>query len=98
MLGWRAAIVSGDKRSGVSAPWNQIKLDRQYALIAKVNGAEIPYTDDSYQAEFAKQIGQSIKHTWGLDLPNKYAQKAFLIDRQAPARPLQKRSQGPWRG
>ena len=76
----RAALASGDKRSGVSAPWNQIKFDRQIAVIAKVNGAEILYTDDSNQAEFAKKIGLTVKHTWDLELPDRYAQKGFFSE------------------
>lgn len=74
----RKAISSGDKKSGVSAPWNEIKFDRQIAIISRVGGAEILYTDDSNQAKFAKQIGLRVKHTWELDLPPSYAQKVLF--------------------
>lgn len=65
----RKAIASGDKRSGVSAGWNEVKFDRQIAIVAKVNGAEIFYTDDKNQTSFADEIGLTVKHTWDLDLP-----------------------------
>ena len=74
----RRAIASGDKRLGVSAPWNEIKFDRQIAVIAKVHGADTLYTDDGTQAEFAKHIGLIVKHTWDLDLPPNYAQKGLF--------------------
>lgn len=74
----RKAIAAGDKRSGVSAPWSEIKFDRQIAVIAKVYGAGTLYTDDTNQAEYAKQIGLIVKHTWDLELPLKYAQRGLL--------------------
>lgn len=70
----RKAISSGDKKSGVKAGWNEVKFDRQIAVIAQVNGAEIFYTDDSNQSEFASMLGLTVKHTWDLDLPPEYAQ------------------------
>jgi hypothetical protein len=76
----RQALAEGDKRSGSLAPWNEIKYDRQIAVIAKVNGAEILYTDDGNQSVFAKQIGLKVFHTWDLPLPPEYAQDDFLND------------------
>lgn len=76
----RAAIASGDKKSGVSAPWNEIKYDRQIAVTAKVNGAEILYSDDANQTVFAQQIGLNVTHTWDLELPPEYAQTGFNLD------------------
>lgn len=76
----RAARAAGDKRSGVRAPWNEVKFDRQIATIAKVNGADTLYTDDSNQTVFAEQIGLKVVHTWDLDLPADYAQWSLLDD------------------
>jgi hypothetical protein len=73
----RKAKASGDKKSGVAASWNEIKFDRQIAIIAKVGGAEIFYTDDTNQTKFAEMTGMQVKHTWDLDLPAKYAQMSF---------------------
>lgn len=78
----RKAISSGDKKAGSLTTWNEIKYDRQIAVISKVGGAEILYTDDGNQAEFARQIGLRVKHTWELDLPPSYAQKALFSDDQ----------------
>ncbi len=74
----RNAIAAGDKRSSVSAPWNEIKFDRQIAVIAKVNGADTLYTDDDNQGAFAKHIGLKVRHTWELDLPSGYAQRGLF--------------------
>ncbi|MEO9900176.1 hypothetical protein [Nisaea sp.] len=72
------AISLGDKKSGIQASWNEVKFDRQIAIVAKVNSAEIFYTDDTNQASFANKLGISVKHTWELDLPPQYAQRSFL--------------------
>ncbi len=66
----RKAIDSGDKRSGVSADWQKVKFDRQIAIIAKVKRAEVFYTDDNTQAEFARQLGIEVQHTWDLSCRN----------------------------
>ena len=76
----RSAIDSGDKRSGVQAPWNEVKFDRQIAIIAKVNGAEILYSDDGNQTTYAEQLGLRVIHTWDLDLPPDYAQAGFDLE------------------
>lgn len=70
----RRAKAGGDKKSGVSAGWQEIKFDRQIAIIAKVGGAEIFYSDDLTQSAFAKMLGMRVKHTWDLDLPPEFAQ------------------------
>lgn len=72
------SIKSGDKKGGIEASWNEIKFDRQIAIIAKVNSASLFYTDDMNQAKFATKIGMQVKHTWELILPPKYAQHSFL--------------------
>jgi hypothetical protein len=77
----RKAIASGDKKAGVKAGWNEVKFDRQIAVIAKVNGAEVFYTDDGNQSEFARALGMTVKHTWNLDLPPEYAQVSLFEDK-----------------
>ncbi len=76
----RTAIANGDKKSGQTIGWQQVKFDRQIAVIAKTSKAELFYTDDAAQTHFAQQIGLAVKHTWDLDLPSKYAQTSFQID------------------
>lgn len=70
----QAAIRSGDKKGGVGAGWQEVKFDRQIVVIAKVNGAEILYTDGENQGIFAEQLGLEVKHTWQLELPEQYRQ------------------------
>jgi hypothetical protein len=74
------AIRSGDKKGGVSAGWQEVKFDRQIVVIAKVNGAEIIYTDDGNQTIIAEQLGLRVKHSWQLELPLNYRQGKFNLD------------------
>lgn len=74
----RKSIASGDKRAGVMANWQEIKFDRQIAAIAKVNGAEVLYTDDENQTTFAEKVGLTVCHTWDLPLPLRFAQRNLL--------------------
>lgn len=69
------AIAAGNKKFGSQAGWQQVKFDRQIAVIANVNRAQCLYTDDKNQTLFATEIGLQVKHTWDLDLPAKYAQR-----------------------
>lgn len=84
----RKAIKKGDKKSGVRAGWQEIKFDRQIAVIAKVGGAEVFYTDDRNQSQFATQLGMTVKHTWDLDLPPEYAQMELIDDTKGPKKPV----------
>ena len=74
------AIESGDKKGGVGAGWQEVKFDRQIAIIAKVNGASIFYSDDGNQSVFAERLGMQVKHSWDLDLPHRYAQRSMFDD------------------
>lgn len=83
----REAKEKGDKKSGVEAPWNQVKFDRQIVSIAIVNGSEIIFTDDYKQSVFAEMCGLKVMHTWDLDLPNEYAQYSMLDSKKDPSKP-----------
>lgn len=74
------AIKAGDRRGGVQAGWNEVKFDRQIAVIAKTAGAEIFYTDDNNQSAFARQVGLKVLHTWELEIPPNRAQASFPDD------------------
>jgi hypothetical protein len=65
----RNAIDQGDKRSGVDAPWNKIKFDRQIVAIAKVAGATAIYSDDRQLRTFAEQQGLTVIGLADLPLP-----------------------------
>lgn len=53
----KAALAAGDKKSGVDAPWQLIKIDRQIVAIAKTAGARRIYTNDGNLATFAENAG-----------------------------------------
>jgi hypothetical protein len=40
-------LAAGDKKAGIDAPWQKIKIDRQIVSIARVAGAKTLYTNDS---------------------------------------------------
>jgi hypothetical protein len=49
----RDALRAGDKREGSEAPWAKVKFDRQIVAIAKVEGAEVIYSNDDDIGRFA---------------------------------------------
>lgn len=64
----RRAIADGTyKPNGV--PKQKAKFDRQIVMVAKVNGAEALYTDDTNQTAFARRIGLKVVHSWELPEP-----------------------------
>jgi hypothetical protein len=70
----RAAIKSGDKRSGQTGEWQQMKMDRAIVAIALSRSVTTFYSDDDGQIKFAKRVGLNVKSTWDLDLPPDHAQ------------------------
>lgn len=81
----RSAMKSGHKKSGISAPWARIKLDRQIVAIAKVAGAHTIYTDDLDLGTFAKMAGLHVIGVRELDLPpeNRQADLMKLLESEA---------------
>lgn len=65
----REAKAKGDKKSGSTAPWQKVKLDRQIVAIAVVARASHLYTDDGNMAAFGRAVGLNIISTWDLPLP-----------------------------
>ena len=63
------AIIAGDKKSGSSAPWQKVKIDRQIIAVARVNGAKCIYSDDGNLASFAAKLGLAVVRTWELPMP-----------------------------
>lgn len=59
----------GDKRSGVAAPWQKVKFDRQIVAVAKANKATKIYSDDEDVIKFATKAGLEVISTWNLPLP-----------------------------
>ena len=53
----RTAIAGGNKRAGVSEPWQKVKLDRQIVAIAKMEKQEVIYSEDEGLRKFAELAG-----------------------------------------
>ncbi len=64
-----AILKHGNKRGNSSEPWQKVKYDRQIIAIAKVNGADVIYTDDNNVANFAQIAGISVVRVYEMDLP-----------------------------
>lgn len=63
----REAIGQGDKKEGSGSTWTKVKFDRQIVAIAKVENADIIYSDDGDIERYAKRDG--IKVIKSKDLP-----------------------------
>ena len=70
----RAAIESGDKKGGLEAPWQKIKLDRQIVAIAKVAGEGVIYSGDPQLHAFAAEAGIKAVRVDQLEIPPEAAQ------------------------
>jgi predicted nucleic acid-binding protein len=67
----------GNKRGGVAAPWQKVKIDRQIVAVAKVNGASKIYSDDEDVRHFAQKAQIEVVASYELPLP---AAKQTKID------------------
>jgi hypothetical protein len=74
----REALDAGDKKSGVEAPWQLIKLDRQIVAIARVAGASTLYTDDEKLSKFALKAKLNVTGLHELPAPASAAQTDLL--------------------
>lgn len=63
------AHQAGDKKDGSQSPWSKIKFDRQIVAIAKIEGAEVIYSDDDDVRRFAKKCGIKVIGVSELPLP-----------------------------
>lgn len=80
------AFAEGDKKNGIDAPWQKIKVDRQIVAICKVKGVHTLYTDDSSLAKSAVIAGIKPIALHELPFPPTSAQGDFLSElEQEPA-------------
>lgn len=75
-----SAIQEGDKKGGVTSPWNKVKFDRQIVAIAKICKVSTIYSDDGNLETFASAQGISVMTVGQLPLPPKEAQMDFAWD------------------
>lgn len=80
----KAALATGDKKSGIDAPWQLIKIDRQIVSIAKTAGAARIYTSDGPLSAFARRAGIEAVLLQDLPLPPENPQYSIL-DALAPS-------------
>jgi hypothetical protein len=73
------AIEIGDKKSGVDDTWAKVKFDRQIVAIAKVEGCQIIYSDDSGVKSFANQNGMTVITVSELPLPPEDSQQKLPL-------------------
>lgn len=64
------ALAEGDKKGGVDAPWQKIKVDRQIIAICKVNGVTLLYTDDASLRSVAARAGLPTMGIHELPIPD----------------------------
>lgn len=76
-----SALAEGDKKGGVDAPWQKIKVDRQIIAICKVNGVELLYTDDGGLRGAAARAGLATMGIHELPIPDE-SRQAGLFDYQ----------------
>jgi hypothetical protein len=76
----REAIRSGDKKDGSSSPWQKVKMDRQIIAIARVQGVQRIYSDDSGVATFAANVGIPVVQTWTMPLPPEDPQQNLFTE------------------
>jgi len=81
----KTALAGGDKKSGVDAPWQRIKLDRQIVAIAKTAGARRLYTNDGNMTTFATMAGIEVVPIHAVPLPP--ADPQLSMELVAPPRP-----------
>lgn len=72
------AHEAGDKKEGSQSSWSKIKFDRQIVAIAKVESAEIIYSDDDDVRRFAKKCGIRVIGVSELPLPPPKQEKLAL--------------------
>ena len=65
----REALDRGDKKEGTDAPWSKVKFDRQIVAIARTEGAEVIYSDDTDIRRFGKRLGIEVIGIAELPLP-----------------------------
>jgi len=63
------ALKAGDKKSGILAPHNKVKFDRQIVAIAKVENVGTIYSDDQDVKALADRCGIQVVRVEDLPLP-----------------------------
>jgi predicted nucleic acid-binding protein len=65
----RAALRTGDKKEGSTSAWGKVKFDRQIVAIAKVEGADVIYSNDVDIERFSARDNLEVIKLEQLPLP-----------------------------
>jgi predicted nucleic acid-binding protein len=65
----RKALDEGDKKSGTTARWQVVKVDRQFVAVAKVHGVSVVYSDDDGVKRLAEEAGMQVRGVADLPVP-----------------------------
>lgn len=76
----RDAFAAGDKRSGITAPYQKIKVDRQILAIAKTNGCVTLYSGDGVQGSLAKNLGMTVIQLHEIPIPDDAKQGSLDLE------------------
>lgn len=68
------ALAAGDKKDGIDAPWQKIKVDRQIIAICKVHNVSVLYTDDDSLTKTAARAGLKTLGIHELPIPDENRQ------------------------
>jgi predicted nucleic acid-binding protein len=82
----RDAIKAGDKREG-AASWIKVKFDRQIVAIAKVEGAEIIYSNADDIKRFSVRDGIEVRTIEDLPWPTDELQGQLKLDPDTETKP-----------
>lgn len=61
-------------RDDATKPWQHLKMDMQIVAVAVTYQADVIYTDDKSQGQFAELGGLQVKRTWDLTISDKFRQ------------------------
>jgi len=80
----RAALGTKDKKDGIDAPWQKIKIDRQIIATGKVHGATLVISADEGVRTNARRVGMDAKTIQELEFPESAKQTKLEFPPQKP--------------
>jgi rRNA-processing protein FCF1 len=88
-----ATKTGGDKRDGVDAPWQKIKIDRQIVAIARSNGCDLIVSEDQGVRANALRLAITACAIGDLELPDSARQHPLDFEKGRPTKASTLRSE-----
>jgi predicted nucleic acid-binding protein len=82
----RAAKGAGDKRDGLSTPWQKLKIDRQIVAIARATGCDLIVSEDQNVNANATRVNIETCRIADLELPDSARQHRIPFDDSGAAK------------